>query len=617
MPITIEQMTFMAEQHLLAGRNTEAEGLARQVLIDSPTNASALRTAGLAIVRTGRAELAISFLRRAVQAAPTIDLEMELAAALVIAGQFEEAIATYRSVVRSLPENRKAVRNLSLLFYKLKRLAEANEILSAAVLRWPTDSELHFYLGVVRAELDEKDAAIAAYRRAIEINPEFAEALANLGLLLNGKGLRAEAISIYRQSISLQPNNPEVHCNLGSALSEDGLLDEAMNCYRRAIEINPEFANAHYNMGNAMRAQRRHEEAVQCFLTALKAQPDLVQAFSNLAMSFNDLARHDLAMTAYDRAVSLQPNWAEPRWNRTLTHLMLGDFVKGWSEFERRNELVPPCTRTFPGPRWERQRAPGKTILLNYEMGLGDAIHFVRYVPLVKQRVSRVILECQPELRELFESIAGADEVISLEKNGLTPKYDVHCSLMRLPQLFASDERTMPRSVPYLSPSPTRIERWRERVTDRNGRRRVGLVWAGNPTHQNDQERSLRLDALGSFANDRIDFYSLQRGIAAVQAASPPNGMRLINLAGDFENMADTAGLLAHLDLLIAVDTSVAHLAGAMGKPVWVLMPLVPDWRWMLERSDTPWYPTMRLFRQTVLNDWTGPIERLARALRQ
>jgi hypothetical protein len=335
-----------------------------------------------------------------------------------------------------------------------------------------------------------------------------------------------------------------------------------------------------------------------------------------MAMSFNDLGLHELALRSYDRAVELKPEWAEARWNRALTHLLLGDFGRGWAEFDCRNRVEPPSSREFPGQRWNGEDLTGKTIVFNYEMGLGDAIHFVRYVPLVAWRAAHVILECQEPLRELFESVLGVDEVVSLKHGEAALAYDVHCSLMRLPELFRSNPATMPRTVPYLHASQSRIEKWRNRLGSRSSKLRVGLVWAGSPEHQNDRQRSIPLRMLAPLASIAdIQFVSLQRGPAAEQAKAPPPGMNLIDPACDFENMADTAAVIEQLDLVISVDTSVAHLAGALGKPVWVLLAYVPDWRWLLDRSDTPWYPQMRLFRQPRLGDWATPLRLLTEQL--
>jgi tetratricopeptide (TPR) repeat protein len=501
---------------------------------------------------------------------------------------------------------------LGVLLARGGSIAEAVAMLSRSVELQPDSAESHFHLGVALARVGEKDRAIAAYQRAIELNPDLAEPHANLGVIFRAMGRAREALQAYGRALELNPDCAEVHCNLGVALADLDRMEEAVACYYHALAINPKFANAHYNLANALRKADQHESAIEIYQRAIQCQPDLVQAWSNMGMSFNDLGLNDLALRAYDQAVDLQPEWAEARWNRALTHLLLGNFERGWAEFDCRNQIEPPSSRTFPGQRWNGEDISGKTIVLNWEMGLGDSINFVRYASWVAQRAGRVVLEIQEPLRELCESVVGVDQVISIKRDEPFVHYDVHCSLMRLPQLYRSDPATMPRSVPYLRPSIERIEKWKNRIGRCRSALRVGLVWAGSPEHQNDRQRSLPLATLAPLADaGDIEFFSLQRGAAADQAEHPPANMRLSNYAAEFENMAATAALIEQLDLVISVDTSVAHLAGAMGKPVWVLLAYVPDWRWMLERAETPWYPTMRLFRQPSIGEWSEPISRV------
>jgi tetratricopeptide (TPR) repeat protein len=617
-PISVEQVLFIARQHADAGRFADAEGLCRRVLADQRDDCDALDLLGSVIFRAGRPGNAIPFLTRAAERKPdSFRLHLELARACAAAGETERAIAAYQRCAALGPGEAPAHAEMGILSSKSGRAADAVVSLTRAVGLAPRSAEYYFHLGVALGNCGESERAIAAYERAIELDPSMPEPHANLGVAYRAAGKFQLALAAYGRALELNPECAEVHCNLGVALAECDRMGEAIACYQRALAINPAFANAHFNFANALRKDDQHERAIEIYRRAIELNPGFVQAYSNMAMSFNDLGKHDLALEAYDRAVELKPEWGEARWNRSLTHLVFGNFERGWAEFDCRNRVDPPSSREFPGERWNGEDLSGKTIVFNYEMGLGDSLNFVRYVPLVASRASRVILECQEPLRELFESVAGVDEVITLRKGEAYLRYDVHCSLMRLPELFRSDAATMPRTVPYLRPSQERIGMWRMRMGARSSKLRVGLVWAGSPEHQNDRQRSIPLNSFAPLAGaPGVEFFSLQRGAAAEQVASPPCGMKLIDLAGEIENMADTAALIEQLDLVISVDTSVAHLAGALGKAVWVLLAYVPDWRWMLDRADTPWYPSMRLFRQGRIGDWGTVIQGVAERLK-
>jgi tetratricopeptide (TPR) repeat protein len=616
-PITVEQMTCIARQHSEHGRLAEAEGLCRRILRDRPDSSDALHLLGAVISRAGRPLNAIPFLTLAAQQnADAFVVQLDLARACAAVDQFDQAMRAYRQCIALAPDLAHPHAEFGVLLNRGGMSREAIGPLSRALELAPESAEFHFHLGVALANCGEADRAIVAYERAIELDSTMPEPHANLGVIFRSIGKLDRALAAYARALEINPDCAEVHCNLGVALAELDRMAEAIQCYELALAINPDFANAHFNLANAIRKGDEHERAIEMYRRAVQLKTDFVQAHSNMAMSFNDLGRHDLALIYYDRAVELRPEWGEARWNRTLTHLVLGDFERGWAEFDCRNQIEPPSSRTFPGERWSGEDIRGKTILLNYEMGLGDSINFVRYASWVAQRAGRVIVEMQEPLRELCESVAGVDQVVCIQRDQPFVHYDLHCSLMRLPELYRSDPATMPRTVPYLRPSGARLDKWQKTVGARAGKFRVGLVWAGSPEHQNDRQRSIALASLASLAAvPDVEFYSLQRGHAAGQAMTPPPGMGLIDHSDEFDNMADTAALIEQLDLVISVDTSVAHLAGALGKPVWVLLAYVPDWRWMLDREDTPWYPTMRLFRQPAIGDWSMPIRQIAREL--
>lgn len=434
-------------------------------------------------------------------------------------------------------------------------------------------------LGVIALQAGKHAPAVDLLRAAIASSPGVAVYHGNLGVALKALGRSDEAIAEHERAIALDPANAEFHSNLGTALRDAGAAESAIACFERAIALRPARFEAHYNLGNALRDQGRLEQAVAC----------------------------------YDRALALRPEHADAHVNRGMTQLLRGDFAAGWDGYEHRNDRSGSAsTDGGQPPQWRAEPLAGKTILLRAEQGFGDTLQFVRYAPMVAAGGASVVLEVQPELFSLLQGMAGADRVMA--RGMPRPEVDLQCPLPSLPRAFGTTLDSVPSTVPYVAPSGEMIERWRIRIASGDGAR-IGLAWAGSPTHVNDRNRSLPFAALRALAGvPGVRLFSLQKGPAAGEAHGAPD---LVLLGDELRDFADTAAVIAHLDLVISVDTSVAHLAGAMGKPVWVLLPFVPDWRWLWQRSDSPWYPTARLFRQPQAGDWgsvtTRVLEELAR----
>jgi hypothetical protein len=359
------------------------------------------------------------------------------------------------------------------------------------------------------------------------------------------------------------------------------------------------------SLGSALRRLRRFEEAADACRKAIELNPTSPMERYNLGVVYLDQCRIAEAIACLREAVELKPTEPLPHWGLALALLVDGQFAEGWKEYEWRWE----CTELFPArpkfsqPTWDGSDLSGKTILLHSEQGFGDAIQFARYATLLARQEARVILQCSPMMRRLFATIPGV-HAIHCEPEPL-PRFDVHCSLLSLPRTLGTTLETIPAQIPYLSANPDLAAAWKQRLAAIAGKRKVGIAWAGNPDHQRDQDRSCGLAALAPLASHAdVALISLQKGPAASQTAAPPPGMILHDFTPELETFADTAALIANLDLVITVDTSIAHLAGAMGKPVWTLLAFAPDWRWLLNRTDSPWYPTMRLFRQPSPGDW-------------
>jgi len=525
------------------------------------------------------------------------------------AGHMPQAEALYRQALAAEPLNPDALHLLGVLAYQVGQLAAAVDLIARAVAVNPAFAQAHYNLGIALKDQGRLEDAASAYRRAIAVQPDYADAHDNLGNVLLDLGRAEEAVPCYRRAIALRPGNPVTHNNLGIALKQAGQLQEAATAYRQAIALKPDYVEAHNNLGNALKELGQLEEAAQCFQRALAIRPELADAHSNLGIVLLAQGRADEAAQAYERAIALNPDFAEARNNLALIQLLKGDFEHGWEGYEWRWKLkvaVAP-RRDFPQPEWRGEQQAGERVLVHAEQGFGDAIQFCRYIPLMAQRGAKVILEVQPELKRLLASLAGVDELATMGE--VLPSFDCHIPLLSLPRVFGTRLETVPADIPYLQAPPVLVEAWREKLSGMAGLR-VGLAWAGSPQHMNDRNRSLALSTLAPLAAvGGATYVVLQKGPAVAQAATPPAGMKLIDLGAELGDFADTAAVVANLDLVIAVDTAVAHLAGALGKTVWLLLPFAGEWRWLQERSDSPWYPSMRLFRQPRPGAWGEVLE--------
>ena len=428
-------------------------------------------------------------------------------------------------------------------------------------------------------------------------------------LRLRDQGKLDEAVACYRRALELKPDYAEAHNNLGTAFKDQGKLDEAVACYRRALELKPDFAEAHNNLGIALKDQGKLDEAVACYRRALELKPDYAEAHNNLGNALKDQGKLDEAVACYRRALELKPDFAEAHGNQSLLSLLTGDFQRGWAEYEWRWKTKQCQRRDFSQPLWDGQPLEGRTILLHAEQGLGDAIQFVRYAALVKQRGGAVIVECPKPLLSLLASCAGIDRLVG--RGDDLPPFDVHAPLLSLPGIFHTSLETIPADVPYLFADPGLVEHWREELGGIAGFK-IGIAWRGNPEHRNDRARSIPLSCFEPLAGlPGVRLLACKKGRAWSSCKSWPDRFPITELGSRLDDFMDTAAVLMNLDLVITCDTAVAHLAGALGVPVWVALPFVPDWRWLLDRSDSPWYPTMRLFRQKKPGDWAGVFEEI------
>jgi hypothetical protein len=441
-----------------------------------------------------------------------------------------------------------------------------------------------------------------------------------MGYCFQKQNQPAEAVKNFRLALQLKPDFVEAYNHLGILLNELGRSVEAIEIFRKAIQYDPGYSELYNNIGMALKNQEQFEEAIDNFKQAIRLEPDFAEAYYNLANSLRDQGQCSLAIELYQEAVRLKPDYAQAHWNMALALLLNGDYEKGWQEYKwRRNDNLKNITgfRCLGKPRWDGSNFTGKRLLVHYEQGLGDNIQFARYLPMLKRHGGTVIFEVLVPLTGLFRNFPGIDE-LTFYKHGHKPsvEFDLYTSLFDLPSIFKTTLETIPCSVPYIHAEPAKIEHWRNQIEGPEFK--VGIVWAGSPVHGNDQYRSCSLSYFEPLSHiEGVKLFGLQKGQAAAQMDQFTGKIPVINISKQFNDFSDTAAAIANLDLVISVDTSVLHLAGAMGKPAWALLPFAPEWRWMLKRTDSPWYPTIRLFRQQQWGQWEPVFESVAEELRK
>ncbi|MDX2229458.1 MAG: tetratricopeptide repeat protein [Leptolyngbyaceae cyanobacterium bins.349] len=447
------------------------------------------------------------------------------------------------------------------------------------------------------------------YRLVLQIQPEQADALHVLGVILCQSKRFVEAETLIRRLVDLQPDFADGWRNLGGVLQEQGQFEAAIASYQRALTLDPHNADVHQNLSTVLLEVNQPLAAVTQAEQVIALQPDAADAYYNLGYALRRAGQVQAAIAQYQRAIALQPDMALAHKNLGHALLLTGDFLQGFEEIEWRWQQPGWTRRPFTQPEWDGSDLTGKTILLYAEQGMGDTLQFIRYVPLVKAKGGQVLVECQPELIPLLAQLPGCDRW--MPQDSPLPAFDLHAPLMSLPRLFHTTLETIPADIPYLTVDPTPAPPHPRTPHPL----KVGIVWAGNPNHRNDRWRSCALEQFHPlFELAEVNFYSLQKGAAEQQLQAHPEFL-VYHLGDRLQTFMDTATAIAELDLVITVDTAVAHLAGAMGKPVWVLLMFAADWRWIIDRDDTPWYPTMRLFRQTSPGDWAGVFERVQQEL--
>jgi tetratricopeptide (TPR) repeat protein len=617
-----------------------AEPLYRQVLAGQPDHFDACHLLGVALLQMGRLDEGRGLIERAIALKPDVaPAHSNLAMALLGLGRDAEALASLDRALALQPDIAETHNNRGIALANLGRPAEALASYDQALARNPAYPEAHNNRGTALLALGRPAEALAGFQAARAARADYAEAQANRGLALNSLRRFDDALAAFDQALALKPDLAEAHQGRGVALgvlerpgealaSLDaalalaptalafsyrgnvlcalGRLDAALESHDRAVELDAANHEIHHNRGFTLQAMLRPADAVASFGSALRLKPDSPGTLNTLGNSLQEIGDYPGALAAYDRAIALNPDDADARMNKALALLRLGRFAEGWPLYEARKAKWPGVARAdLPQPVWTgAQDLAGRTLFLHREQGLGDTLQFCRYALACRARGAQVVLGVQPPLVRLLRQLEPDIRVIA---DGSPPgAFDLHAALMSLPLAFATTPETIPAS-PRLVAEPALAARWAERLGPKT-RPRIGLVWSGSAAHVNDRNRSLRLDTVLPLVSERAEWISLQKEVREADAAALAADRRVRAFADHLTDFAETAALIDNLDLVITVDTSIAHLTAAMGKPTWILLPLNPDFRWLTGRDDSPWYPSVRLFRQPRFGDWDGAI---------
>lgn len=596
-----------------------AENLGGALRIN-PEHHAAHDNLGVLLAKQNRFAEAIASFERSVAIQPGQALTwLNLGNARLRNGQVEQAIDAYEQVVRLAPEWYQGHAELARALHKQNRLAEAATQFGEAVRLKPQDAKAHFEHAAALALIGQIDAAMAAYRETLRLKPDSAEACVNLATLCVQRKQFDEAVDWFRSAIQLRPHFAEAYLNLGCALTQQKKLAEAAASLEAAIRLKPELAEAYNNLGIVEAEEGRFAEAEANYRQALALRADNADALYNLGIALLKQKMIASALEHFEQALEFRLDYAEAHHNRAVALLLSENFSEGFAEYEWRLR-----SRDFPEfrprwPLWDGSPLAGRTIVLVAEQGLGDTLQFIRYAAELKRNgAARVIVECPSVLHPILARTPGVDQWLSPPTTASSPAPAADCCapLLSLPHLLQTDHRTIPADVPYVFADPQLVSDWHARLAEREGFK-IGIVWQGNPNCPGDALRSIALSHYAPLAEvPGVTLVNLQKGPGVEQLTDVAESWGILDLGEAVDTTAgafmDTAAIMKNLDLVITSDTAAAHLAGALGVEVWLAVPFVPDWRWLLEGDASPWYPTMRLFRQAEWNDWPSVFQRMA-----
>ena len=554
--------------------------------------------------RTIEAEIAF---RHAVEHAPRFaEAHFNLGKALFELDRLQDAEECLLKTLQLSPKHISAIEFLAAIYRQMKQPVKALECLEHILRFQPTYVPAIVSISKIQSERGQALEAETGYRMAIQLDPNSADAYVGLGVLLADHRHYAEACDLFWKAIAIVPNSAQFHSNLGNAQRELGQYGPAEASLKKAIELDPDDVSAHHNLGKLFSDLGDLNLATDHYRRAMSLEPNNANAQVGLGSVFAMQGNFSHAEECFQHALAIDPKRAQAHFNLSLIHLVRGDLADGFRGYEYRWQTSSFSPRGLPQPMWNGETVPDKTVLIHCEQGLGDTLQFCRYLQLVKQRVGRVVLEVPRSLLPLLRTCPGVDCLVAAGDE--LRDFDFQSPLLSLPRILGTTLQSLPDNVPYLTASPDRVDKWEKKLGPKDGLR-IGIAWRGNPCHQFDKDRSVPLTAFEPLAKiDGVTLISLQKGQGSddIKAIRDPFGLIDFGSELDLHGGAfmDTAALMKNIDLVISVDSAPAHLAGGLGVPVWLVLSRVADWRWLLNREDSPWYPTMRLFRQTISGDW-------------
>ncbi len=616
------------------GRLDEAVDNFQRALHCQPNHADAYNNLGVVLGQQGRFAEAATCYERAIQLKPDyVGAHNNLGLAYMNLNRWQEAEASLRRAVQLKPDYTDAYSNLGLTYAKQGRWEESVAYYQQSFRLGPPSAEAHSNMGFALRQLGRLDDAALSYQQALWIKQDHVEALSGLGLVLTDLNRLNEAEASLLKAVRIKPDCAEALNNLGLTLMKQTRSQEAVATLREAQRLNPKSVEVHNNLGLALGDLDLVDEAQAALQEAIRLSPQSAEVYNNLGMILAEQGRFDESLSYLQKALQLKPDYPEPHFIGSMIYLLRGDFERGWTEYEWRWKCKKFAKRAFYGPMWDGSPLAGRTLFVHAEQGLGDTIQFIRYAPLVKRLGCQVLVECREPVIKLLATCAGIDHLILAGSASVS--YDMHAPLLSLPAILRTTLETMPADVPYLHPDPELVRWWGKEVlsaelkvlserhhspltTHHSPLLKIGIAWQGNPDHKTDRHRSVKLTRFTELAKtEGVRLFSLQKGPGFEQLAPFAEQFPIIDLGSRFTTFMDTAAALKNLDLIITVDSSVAHCAGALAIPVWVFLPTVPDWRWLLEGEKSPWYPTMRLFRQKTEGDWDEVFKRITEEARR
>jgi tetratricopeptide (TPR) repeat protein len=528
------------------------------------------------------------------------------------AGNLQQAEIAYKNIINKEPDNAYALHLLGIVLYQQKRPDLAIQYIKKSLDLDPENAEAYYNLGMVFKDNGQKNEAIDCYHKALRINPFHAATYNNLGIVLKDQGRHDEAVSCFEKAIEYQKDLVAAYYNLGTIQREKGNSEEAANVFQKALEADPLNSILHSNLGLVFMDRGMPNKAISHYRTAVEHDPDNAFFNINLGIALQETGQIDEAVMHLEKSFSIEPNDTALDQIFEVSHIILrnGDMKKGWGLYWKYNDAY--WLEQIPGkPIWNGSDIRGLTIVLQSDAGFGDAVQYVRYARLVAEKGANVIINCQKEILSLMKRVDGINKSVT---NIPLSQFDLFIPLRRLPLVFGTMPESIPRDIPYIHAEPALIQKWKDKTGADKAKLKIGLVWAAG---HGATDRSCPPILFSPFSYiDNITFYSLQVGKDSSVDHTMPDGFNPVDYTEELHDFSDTAAFIENLDLVISVDTAVAHVAGALGRLVWVLIPYHSDSRWLSDREDSPWYPTMRLFRQTDPGNWEGVIHRATEALK-